>query len=250
VSELQELLEALDKARGAVQAQLDTHFIRPVGRRRPKPLIPRWVTKYLLLITVLGQTVTIGLIEGIQQLDNKTRVNSTHGDVDLAGNVILTVFQALHLLLVFFVSFKVAKQVIHHTASGSLVAQSYLSTVLLFAGLYTVLYRFHPGGWERVSDKASPSPIILFLRMLFFSVSTATLCGTSVVEPVVWYTNVLVGFQMLTSFVYFTSILSVALTPRRRSQFDQPVRSTARSFTRKIRRFVFGKQSSSGTFTI
>ena len=34
VSELQELLEALDKARGAVQAQLDTHFIRPVGRRR------------------------------------------------------------------------------------------------------------------------------------------------------------------------------------------------------------------------
>ena len=37
-----------------------------------------------MITTCCTQTVTIGLIEGIQQLDNKTRVNSTHGDVDLA----------------------------------------------------------------------------------------------------------------------------------------------------------------------
>ena len=38
---------------------------------------------------------------------------------------------------------KLAKQVLHKTASGSLLAQSYLSTVLLFAGLYTLEYRFN-----------------------------------------------------------------------------------------------------------
>jgi len=38
---------------------------------------------------------------------------------------------------------KLAIQVLHKTASGSLLAQSYLSTVLLFAGLYTLEYRFN-----------------------------------------------------------------------------------------------------------
>jgi len=37
---------------------------------------------------------------------------------------------------------KLAKQVLHRSASGSLLAQSYLSMVLLFAGLYTLEYRF------------------------------------------------------------------------------------------------------------
>ena len=45
-----------------------------------------------------------------------------------------------HDLFVYTV--KLVKQVIHGTASGSLLAQSYLSTVLLFAGLYTLEYRF------------------------------------------------------------------------------------------------------------
>ena len=37
---------------------------------------------------------------------------------------------------------KLVKKVLHRTASGSLLAQSYLSTVLLFAGLYTLEFRF------------------------------------------------------------------------------------------------------------
>ena len=48
----------------------------------------------------------------------------------------------LHPELVSPLPVKLAKQVMHKTASGSLLAQSYLSTVLLFAGLYTLEYRF------------------------------------------------------------------------------------------------------------
>ena len=50
-----------------------------------------------------------------------------------------------------------------------------------------------------MSETSVPSPIVLFLRMLFFSVSTATLCGTSVIEPVKWYTIIVVGIQVTTS---------------------------------------------------
>ena len=74
------------------------------------------------------------------------------------GNAIMTVIEAAHLLLVIFVTcecvfylcvlhliqipVKLVKQVIHRTASGSLLAQSFLSTVLLFAGIYVMEYRF------------------------------------------------------------------------------------------------------------
>ena len=44
---------------------------------------------------------------------------------------------------------KLVKQVMHGTASGSLLAQAYLSTVLLFAGLYTLEYRFDVGDSDR-----------------------------------------------------------------------------------------------------
>ena len=147
-----------------------------------------------------------------------------------------------------------------------------------------------------MSESNISSPMLLFLRMLFFSISTATLCGTSVIEPIEWYTDIIVGLQvdfdlfsplcqslslslsaqMLTSFVYFTSIMSVALTPRRRSQFDLPSSNRGRSksppllclyspclipclflftlfvagFTKKIRRFVFGERDSHQSFTL
>ncbi|CAI8017386.1 hypothetical protein GBAR_LOCUS10562 [Geodia barretti] len=151
-------------------------------------------------MTFLGQTICIALIAGIEELGKKSFANSTkRADIELTGNILLTTLQAAHLFLVLFVSFKVAKQVVHRTASGSLVAQSYLSTVLLFAGLYTLIYRLDPEGWKRVSEGNISSPILLFLRMLFFSVSTATLCGTSVIEPIQWYINLFVGLQVLLS---------------------------------------------------
>ena len=154
----------------------------------------------------------------------------------------------------------------HGTASGSLLAQAYLSTVLLFAGLYTLEYRLdvrncgciihvrmppsqyiyislthtlslihmhtlclslththihaythihsythshahtQRKGWSHVVDSAikndlrsdSDSDIIatlLFLRMLYFSISTGTLCGTSAIEPIAWYGGLTVSLQ-------------------------------------------------------
>ena len=44
------------------------------------------------------------------------------------------------------------------------------------------------------NDKKTPT--LLFLRMVYFSVSTATLCGTSEVEPVAWYSSLTVSLQV------------------------------------------------------
>ena len=37
---------------------------------------------------------------------------------------------------------KLAKQIVHHSASFWFLIQCYLSTVVLYAGLYTLVYRF------------------------------------------------------------------------------------------------------------
>ena len=42
--------------------------------------------------------------------------------------------------------------------------------------------------------------------------------GTSTVEPLLWYSFMTVGIQMLLSFVYFASILSMAILPRKSSK--------------------------------
>jgi len=198
-----------------------------------------WITSYLIVITFIWQSLNVGFLEIIDSEVANTG-NRTKEEVELASNIVMTVFQAAHLILVFFVTFKLAKQVLHKTASGSLLAQSYLSTVLLFAGLYTLEYRFYHQAWKFVETKESSNlrPVLLFIRMLYFSTSTATLCGTSLIEPLEWYTGLTVSLQMLTSFVYFASILSMVMIPRKRSQFDPPP-GTLRSCTRKLRQCIF-----------
>ena len=52
--------------------------------------------------------------------------------------------------------------------------------------------------WEFVEPDSSSSlrPVLLFLRMLYFSTSTATLCGTSLIEPIEWYAGLTVSLQV------------------------------------------------------
>ncbi|KAK8777652.1 hypothetical protein V5799_029010 [Amblyomma americanum] len=94
--------------------------------------------------------------------------------------------------------------------SGFLMAQTYLSTVLLFSGFYLVIYRLNPSGWEL----SSTDPMIgggaftQYVRMLYLSVSSATLCGAANIQPGAWYATLSVCFQSLVNFVYFASILA------------------------------------------
>ena len=54
--------------------------------------------------------------------------------------------------------------------------------------------------WKFVETDSSSnlSPVLLFIRMLYFSTSTATLCGTSLIEPLEWYTGLTVSLQVPT----------------------------------------------------
>ena len=46
---------------------------------------------------------------------------------------------------------------------------------------------------------------LLFLRMLYFSISTGTLCGTSAIEPIAWYGGLTVSLQV---HIYYTHVVA------------------------------------------
>ncbi|XP_064383836.1 uncharacterized protein LOC135332854 [Halichondria panicea] len=236
--DVQELLRNLEKATALVKRHV-TMEQEEQPQRKKKALIPYWLTSYLLVITFLWQSTNLGVLEVIFRLSPHNTTLDT--DLNLASNIVMTVFQFVHLMLVFFISVKLVKQVVHRSASGSLLAQSYLSTVLLFAGLYTLQYRLDFGhGWVIGTGSTAfiEEPLQLFLRMFYLSVSTATLCGTSQVEPIVWYSSLTISIQMLSSFVYFASILSLGVVDRKRSKYGPPP-GRLRSLTSKIRRCFF-----------
>jgi hypothetical protein len=88
---------------------------------------------------------------------------------------------------------------LHNTATDSFLVQSYLSTVLLFGGIYTLLYRIAPSHWtgvpevsalvlsaigspiEDTSDVADSWIISVFVKMIYYSITTMTSTGVSLV---------------------------------------------------------------------
>ena len=73
-------------------------------------------------LTILDTTVTTEDLKQHNAADNAV----------YAGIIIMAGFQIVHLLVLFASSIKLAKQLVHHTASTNYLAQSYLSTILLY----------------------------------------------------------------------------------------------------------------------
>jgi len=56
----------------------------------------------------------------------------------------------------------------------------------------------HAWKFVETDNSSNFSPVLLFIWMLYFSTSTATLCGTSLIEPLQWYTGLTVSLQVAT----------------------------------------------------
>ncbi|XP_067946345.1 uncharacterized protein [Watersipora subatra] len=137
--------------------------------------------------------------------------------------VVMLTICSINLCLVIYISVQLTKTMIHSRASAIMLAQAYLSTVTMFAGLYVITYRIDSKGWTLHGfNKEKDDELIiisyLFLKMLYHSISTSTLCGSSTIHPDAWYNFILMSIQMLLSFLYFASILKLAVEPSPRKR--------------------------------
>eukprot|EP00105_Crassostrea_gigas_P014060 XP_011430604.1 PREDICTED: uncharacterized protein LOC105330542 [Crassostrea gigas] len=128
----------------------------------------------------------------------------------------MILLQVLNLVVLLISSVKLVKQLFLKEVSGLLLAQSYVAAILVFSGIYTLTKRLQPDSWKFVREETWKDPALIvemYCQFLYFSVSTATLCGTAEVTPNKWYNYICVSFQMLLSFMYFASILGQVMAP-------------------------------------
>ncbi|ESO84376.1 hypothetical protein LOTGIDRAFT_236330, partial [Lottia gigantea] len=167
------------------------------------------IARNIIFVTILLQAVNVlvlSLIDIWPKKDSET--------VIVVSAVTMLVFQLLNLFCLIYTTVDLAKQLYKRSVSNILLAQCYLATILLFCGIYILTYRLKPESWKFIQDDLNKSPdlvIVLYVKILFFSVSTATLCGTANVVPAEWYNYIFTSFQMLLSFVYFASILGQSI---------------------------------------
>nr|KAG5700175.1 hypothetical protein BaRGS_011018 [Batillaria attramentaria] len=179
----QELLQVLDNSRYVLETF--------VNQTRPQAL----------------NLVVVSIIDIYPKNDDQSVVTGT--------GITMILLQMANLFFIVLVSVRLVRQLYKHKVSILLLAQSYMSTLLLFAGIYTLTYRMAPKSWKFIQEDLEENPvlvIVLYSKFLFFSVSTATLCGSDNVLPQEWYNCLFTSCQMLMSFVYFASILGQTLS--------------------------------------
>eukprot|EP00118_Oscarella_pearsei_P013761 m.113297 g.113297 ORF g.113297 m.113297 type:complete len:310 (+) comp37458_c1_seq6:47-976(+) len=251
-NEARDMMAILDRVEASVGA-LRTHLVEqdslPASKRKR---IPKWITKNLLLLTLVWQVACVVALTVVELVDHVPDKKLVKDKTYIVGVVVLAIFQGLNLLLVVFTSVKLAKQIIHHTASSLFLMQSYVSTLLLFAGFYTLIFRLDKKSFTGVTETSSTDDeeksvliIELFLLMIYFSASNATLCGSSEVHPDIWYSLIFVILQMVLSFAYFASILSEATSHHRRPQERSARRRRTRGNSMRVRGSLGGSFISS-----
>lgn len=217
---LEELQTALETTSDLIrQCGLNSVELEALSRRRNRHhRIPKCVTQNLLLLTVFWQVLNIAAVSIAEAFKSQSKGEDRkkEKDIFLASIIVIVTFQALNLLLVVFTTIKLTKQVMHQTVTKSFLGQSFLSTTLLYAGLYTLVYKIDNKAFSNLSLAKGPlnTPLVFF-KLTFFSISTATLCGIASVLPDMWSAQLITSTQMMMSYIYFASVLYMAVQPRK-----------------------------------
>ena len=179
-----------------------------VCRRGHRRKIPQWVVNNVLLFSFLWQCLVIILY---RVAFNKSFINK--GSVAFDFGVAFMVFmQVVQLVFIIIISVKLSKQVLHHTVTNWFLVQTYLATILLFAGVYTVIERAIPTSFKGVfADNSELTHEIVTIRFIYFSTQTMTTCSFGDLVSNAWYVDMLVTVQMLLSVLYTTVIFSKGL---------------------------------------
>lgn len=211
--QLEELLTALESTSDLIkQVGMNSVELENLTRRRRNHRIPKCVTSNLLLLTVFWQILNIAAVSIVEAFANPSKERTIY----IVSIIVIVVFQAANLILVIFTTIKLTKQIMHQTVTKSFLGQSFLSTTLLYAGLYTLVYKFEAAAFQHISGAKSPmgTPLVFF-KMTVYSISTGTLCGSSSIVADLWSAQLIASTQMLMSYVYFASVLYITVQPRK-----------------------------------
>lgn len=217
--QLDELRSALENASELLrEVSMNSVELEARSRQSRHYKIPKRITNNLLLLTVVWQVLNIAAVSIAEAIESQTHGKERTEDksIFLLSVIIIAFFQTLNLILVSFTTVKLTKQIMHQTVTKSFLAQSFFSTTLLYAGLYTLAYKFDHNSFDlhhpSTTQSALSTPLV-FSKMVYFSISTATLCGIAAIVPGLWPAQLIASIQMIMSYLYFASVLYLAVHP-------------------------------------
>lgn len=175
-----------------------------VGGKR----IPKWVVNNVLLFSFMWQCIVVLLY--------RVAFNDAFSEQGIpfdVGVAVMILMQVVQLVFIIIISVKLSKQVLHHTVTNWFLVQTYLATILLFAGVYTVIERAAPSSFVGVFEPGdSAVHALVTIRFLYFSCQVMTTTGFGDIRSAAWYADLLVIVQMLLSVLYTTIIFSKGLS--------------------------------------
>jgi len=159
------------------------------------------ITRTILLFSIIFQALNIVVVD---LLDWK--------HWSLGSILVMTGFQLLHMLFMVLVSAKL----VHSATVGHIniwfILQSYLSTAIMFAGIYLLLHIRDSTAFFGLDAPIEKDCMTFcwYIDLLNFSIGVMS-AGISKVVPARWYAELVVSCQMLVAMVYWMFILGFGI---------------------------------------
>ena len=172
----------------------------------------RWCIRHLFWVTAVSSVLITLLLYAIPGGDPFATLTSADGsayNIKIAVLSIMVFLESILAVVVMFVSFRLVRQINSTDLSATFLIQSYLSTALLFGGIYFILYAATPHHqFSRRFDAQTSIFEVLYIFLHFsFTVMTTTGFGDIYARGVIARGFVLV--EMLVSILYNAVIIGL-----------------------------------------
>ncbi|MCL2343287.1 MAG: ion channel [Firmicutes bacterium] len=132
---------------------------------------------------------------------------SMHRSADMTANLIALFISSSFMLLGIAKSFSRFVKVLQRPYQGGnlhVALSSVLTTAVMFAAIYSILYLYLPNAFSGLSGN---TPLDECVNVIYFSVTTLATVGFGDIYPTATIAKVFVSIEMMSFFVFFVLIL-------------------------------------------
>mmetsp|Transcript_1357 Transcript_1357/g.1917 ORF Transcript_1357/g.1917 Transcript_1357/m.1917 type:complete len:243 (-) Transcript_1357:119-847(-) len=161
--------------------------------------------RFLFLFSVGVEMIAVCIFLG----ENNPFDEGTETNVPaIIGSITIQVLMMINILLT---STRLVQKANSNEVSPSFLIQSFLSTAILFAGIYFTLMLVNKNAFRSYSEHRSTEVFAVAGTLLYFSISVQTTTGYGDVYPACWYSQLIVSIHMVVSFVYTVVIIGLGM---------------------------------------
>ncbi|GAB5357952.1 hypothetical protein AAMO2058_000418000 [Amorphochlora amoebiformis] len=166
--------------------------------------VRKFTVRYLLIVSILVELTATLIFLG------SSKNPFGHPEENKVAISVAIIIRFLELVMILLVSLRLVQKYRTQEVSVSFLVQSFLSTAMLFAGIYLTFMLINPRSFyvNFAHKRHITSATVLFF---YFSITTQTGTGYGDIYPNQWYSQFAVTIHLLISFFYQVVILGLGM---------------------------------------